>query len=218
MTSLFEEGYEAVFIGTGAGLPMFMHIEGENLNGVFSANEYLTRVNLMKAYRDDYDTPVYRAKTVAVVGGGNVAMDSARCAKRLGADTVYIVYRRSEQEMPARGRRGPPREGRGGSFSNSCATPVRILGDDKGWVKGIECVEMELGRAGRIGQARPIPKEGSEFTLDVDCVVMAIGTSSNPTVTRATGGLETTRRGCIVADEEIGQKRRSRACTREATP
>ena len=201
---LFEEGYEAVFIGTGAGLPMFMHIEGENLNGVFSANEYLTRVNLMKAYRDDYDTPVYRAKTVAVVGGGNVAMDSARCAKRLGADTVYIVYRRSEQEMPARAEEVHHAKEEGIVFKLLC-NPVRILGDDKGWVNGIECVEMELGEPDASGRRRPIPKEGSEFTLDVDCVVMAIGTSPNPTVTKATSGLEVNKRGCIVADEETGQ-------------
>ncbi|MFZ5975004.1 MAG: NADPH-dependent glutamate synthase [Bacillota bacterium] len=200
---LFEEGFEAVFIGTGAGLPMFMNIPGENLNGVFSANEFLTRINLMKAYRDDYDTPVFRARNVAVVGGGNVAMDSARCAKRLGAENVYIVYRRSEKEMPARAEEVHHAKEEGIIFRLLC-NPVRILGDDKGWVKGMECVEMELGEPDASGRRRPVEKQGSEFTLDVDCVVMAIGTSPNPTVTKSTSGLETNKRGCIVADEETG--------------
>lgn len=201
---LFEEGFEAVFIGTGAGLPTFMNIEGENLNGVFSANEYLTRINLMKAYKDGYDTPIFRAKSVAVVGGGNVAMDAARCAKRMGAENVYIVYRRSEVELPARKEEVHHAKEEGIIFKLLC-NPVRILGDDQGWVKSIECVEMELGEPDASGRRRPVEKPGSEFTLDVDGVIMAIGTSPNPIIKKTTEGLETNRRGCIVADEETGQ-------------
>ncbi len=201
---LFEEGFEAIFIGTGAGLPAFMNIPGENLNGVFSANEFLTRINLMKAYKDGYDTPIFRPKSVAVVGGGNVAMDAARCARRMGAETVYIVYRRSEVELPARAEEVHHAKEEGIIFKLLC-NPVRILGDDKGRVKGIECVEMELGEPDASGRRRPVEKPGSGFTLDVDGVIMAIGTSPNPILKKTTQGLETNKRGCIVADEETGQ-------------
>jgi glutamate synthase (NADPH/NADH) small chain len=201
---LFEEGFEAIFIGTGAGLPAFMNIPGENLNGVFSANEFLTRINLMKAYKEGYDTPIFRPKSVAVVGGGNVAMDAARCARRMGAETVYIVYRRSEVELPARAEEVHHAREEGIIFKLLC-NPVRILGDEKGWVRGIECIEMELGEPDASGRRRPVEKPGSEFTLDVDGVIMAIGTSPNPILKKTTQGLETNKRGCIVADEETGQ-------------
>lgn len=201
---LFEEGFEAIFIGTGAGLPAFMNIPGENLNGVFSANEFLTRINLMKAYKEGYDTPIFRPKSVAVVGGGNVAMDAARCARRMGAETVYIVYRRSEVELPARAEEVHHAKEEGIIFKLLC-NPVRILGDDRGWVRGIECIEMELGEPDASGRRRPVEKPGSEFTLDVDGVIMAIGTSPNPILKKTTQGLETNKRGCIVADEETGQ-------------
>lgn len=197
---LFEQGFEAVYIATGAGLPMFMNIEGENLNGVFSANEYLTRINLMKAYDPEYDTPIIKSKKVAVVGGGNVAMDAARCAKRLGAE-VYVIYRRSEEEMPARLEEVHHAKEEDINFKLLC-NPVRILGDDEGWVKGIECVEMELGEPDASGRRRPIEKKGSNFEIDVDTVIMSIGTSPNPIIKNTTEGLETNKWGCIVADDE----------------
>lgn len=197
---LFEQGYEAVFIGSGAGLPSFMNIPGENLLGVYSANEYLTRINLMKAYREGYDTPVAKSRRVAVVGGGNVAMDAARCAKRMGADEVYIVYRRSEVELPARAEEvhHAKEEGIIFKFLNN---PVQILGDENGRVKTIECVEMELGEPDASGRRRPIEKQGSNFTIDVDTVIMAIGTSPNPLIRSTTSGLEANKKGCLVADE-----------------
>ncbi|MDE7381784.1 MAG: NADPH-dependent glutamate synthase [Muribaculaceae bacterium] len=195
-----EEGYDAVFIGSGAGLPRFMGIEGENLNGVFSANEFLTRANLMHAYDDSYDTPIYTGKRVVVVGGGNVAMDAVRTAKRLGAD-AYIVYRRSEAELPARVEEVHHAKEEGVVF-NMLTNPVRILGDEKGWVKGIECVRMELGEPDESGRRSPVAVEGSEFVIDTDVVIMALGTSPNPLIRDTTDGLDTNRRGCIVADEE----------------
>jgi glutamate synthase (NADPH/NADH) small chain len=200
---LFEEGFEAVFIGTGAGLPMFMHIPGENLNGVFSANEFLTRINLMKAYRDDYDTPIMQFKNVAVVGGGNVAMDSARCAQRLGAEKVYIVYRRSMVELPARQEEVHHAMEEGIDFK-LLTNPTQIIGDEKGYVKGIECIEMELGEPDASGRRRPVEKKGSEFILDVDAVIMAIGTSPNPIMKDNTEGLAVNKKGGIIADEETG--------------
>ena len=186
---LFDEGFEAVFIGTGAGLPRFMNIPGENLNGVFSANEFLTRINLMKAYREGADTPVMRPKKVAVVGGGNVAMDAARCALRLGADEVSIVYRRSEAELPARAEEVEHAKEEGIVF-RLLTNPVRIIGDENMFVRGIECVRMELGEPDASGRRRPVAVEGSEFTLDVDCVIMAIGTSPNPLIRTTTPGLD----------------------------
>jgi glutamate synthase (NADPH/NADH) small chain len=200
---LFEEGFEAVFIGTGAGLPMFMHIPGENLNGVFSANEFLTRINLMKAYRADYDTPIMKFTNVAVVGGGNVAMDSARCAQRLGAEKVYIVYRRSMVELPARQEEVHHAMEEGIDFK-LLTNPTQILGDEKGYVKGIECIEMELGEPDASGRRRPVEKKGSEFILDVDAVIMAIGTSPNPIMKDNTEGLAVNKKGGIIADEETG--------------
>ncbi|MGI6349960.1 MAG: NADPH-dependent glutamate synthase [Eubacteriaceae bacterium] len=198
-----EEGFDAIFIGTGAGLPMFMHIPGENYNGVFSANEYLTRTNLMKAYSEEAATPMIRFKKVAVVGGGNVAMDSARCAQRLGADTVYIVYRRSMEEMPARQEEVHHAIEEGIVF-NILTNPTQIIGDDKGYVKGIECIKMELGEPDASGRRRPIPIEGSEFVLDVDAVIMALGTNPNPIISDNTPDLEVNKKGCILADEETG--------------
>lgn len=198
---LFEMGYESVFIGSGAGLPRFMNIPGENLKGVYSANEFLTRTNLMKAYKEDSDTPIKQSKSVAVVGGGNVAMDAARCAKRLGAENVYIVYRRSEAEMPARNEEIEHAKEEGIIFKN-LTNPVEIIGDEHKFVKGMKCVEMELGEPDASGRRRPIVKEGSEFVLDVDCVVMSIGTSPNPLIKSTTPGLETNKHGCIVANEE----------------
>ena len=199
---LFEEGYEAIFVGSGAGLPNFMNIPGENLKGVYSANEYLTRVNLMKAYKEKTNTPIHNSKSVAVFGGGNVAMDAARCAKRLGADTVYIVYRRSEAEMPARHEEVEHAKEEGIIFKN-LTNPVQILGQE-GWVIGVECVEMELGEADESGRRSPVVKEGSNFVLDIDCAIMAIGTSPNPLIRSTTKGLETNRRGCIITEEETG--------------
>ncbi|HOP71953.1 NADPH-dependent glutamate synthase [Thermoclostridium caenicola] len=205
---LFEEGYEAVFIGSGAGLPMFMGIPGENLNGVYSANEFLTRINLMKAYKfPEADTPVFRGRNVAVVGGGNVAMDAARSAKRLGADNVYIVYRRSEAEMPARLEEVHHAKEEGIIFK-LLTNPTRILGDEKGWVRGMECVEMALGEPDASGRRRPVPKEGSEHVLEVDTVIIAIGTSPNPLIRSTTTGLETNKKGCIVVDENTCQTSR----------
>ena len=196
-----EGGYECVFIGTGAGLPKFMGIEGENLNGVYSANEFLTRVNLMKAYREDSATPIMRAKRVAVVGGGNVAMDAARCAKRLGAEEVYIVYRRSEEELPARKEEVEHAKEEGIIF-RLLNNPVRILPDEKKFVGGIECVEMELGEPDASGRRRPVEKKGSNFVLPVDAVVIAIGTSPNPLLRSTTPGLDTQKWGGIIVDEK----------------
>ena len=203
---LFDEGYEAVFIGSGAGLPMFMHIPGENLLGVYSANEYLTRINLMKAYLPEYDTPIKRAKRVAVVGGGNVAMDAARCAKRMGADEVYIVYRRSMEELPARKEEVHHAQEEEIVFK-LLNNPVAVLGDESGHVKGIECVKMELGEPDERGRRRPVEIKDSNFVLDVDAVIMAIGTSPNPLIKSTTEGLETNKKGCIVADETAATSR-----------
>ena len=197
-----EYGFEAVFIGTGAGLPKFMRIPGENLKGVYSANEFLTRTNLMKAYQEGSATPVMKAKRVAVVGGGNVAMDAARCAKRLGAD-VTIVYRRSEKELPARAEEVEHAKEEGIVFK-LLNNPVRILGDDKFNVTGIECIQMTLGEPDESGRRRPVEKPGSEFTIDVDCVIMAIGTSPNPLIKSTTEGLKTESWGGIIVDEATG--------------
>ena len=199
--SLFErEGFSAVFIGSGAGLPRFMNIPGENLNGVFSANEFLTRNNLMDAYRDDYLTPVMHAKKVVVVGGGNVAMDAARTALRLGAE-VTIVYRRTEVELPARREEVHHAKEEGVNFM-MLSNPVEIIGDGKGWVNGIRCIRMELGEPDESGRRSPVPVPGSEFEIEADSVIMALGTSPNPLIARTTAGLDTTRRGCLVADED----------------
>ena len=200
---LDEEGFEAVFIGSGAGLPMFMGIPGENANGVFSANEYLTRSNLMKAFRDDYDTPIVAGKKVAVVGGGNVAMDAARTALRLGAD-VHIVYRRSEAELPARAEEVHHAKEEGIIF-NLLTNPIEILTDDNGWVNGMKCIKMELGEPDASGRRRPVAIEGSEFVIEVDTVIMSLGTSPNPLISATTRGLETNRRKCIVAEESNGK-------------
>ena len=196
---LDKEGFSAVFIGSGAGLPRFMNIPGENLNGVFSANEFLTRNNLMKAYRHDYLTPVYTGRKVVVVGGGNVAMDAARTALRLGAETT-IVYRRTENELPARREEVHHAKEEGIEF-RMLTNPVEILGDEKGWVRGIRCIRMELGEPDESGRRSPVPVPGSEFEIDTDSVIMALGTSPNPLIARTTSGLETNRRGCIVADD-----------------
>lgn len=203
---LFEEGFEAVFIGTGAGLPQFMNIPGENLLGVYSANEYLTRINLMKAYLPEYDTPIKRAKRVAVVGGGNVAMDAARCAKRMGADEVYIVYRRSMDELPARKEEVHHAMEEEIVFK-LLTNPVRIIGDENGRVKGIECVSMELGEPDESGRRRPVEIKDSNFIIDVEAVIMAIGTSPNPLIKSTTNGLETNKKGCIIADETTATSR-----------
>ena len=200
---LLEQGYEAVFIGSGAGLPRFMNIPGENLKGVYSANEFLTRVNLMKAYQPGSDTPIEHAKRVAVVGGGNVAMDAARCAKRLGAEEVFIVYRRSEKELPARAEEVEHAKEEGIVF-HLLNNPTQILGDENGNVKGMECIRMELGEPDASGRRRPVEVPGSEFTLDVDCVIMAIGTSPNPLIKATTQGLETQKWGGIIVNEETG--------------
>ncbi|MEW6771629.1 MAG: NADPH-dependent glutamate synthase [Bacillota bacterium] len=205
---LFAQGYDAVFIGTGAGLPVFLRIPGENLNGVMSANEFLTRVNLMKGYRfPEYDTPVKVGRRVAVVGGGNVAMDAARCALRLGAEKVYIVYRRSEEEMPARREEVHHAKEEGIEF-RLLTNPVRILGDDAGWVRAMECVAMELGEPDASGRRKPLCKPGSEHIVDVETVIMALGTTPNPLIARTTPGLELTRFGGIVANEATGQTSR----------
>lgn len=194
-----DEGFEAVFIGSGAGLPRFMGIEGENLNGVVSANEFLTRANLMRAYDDEYDTPIYVGKRVAVVGGGNVAMDAVRTAKRLGAEAT-IIYRRSEAELPARREEVHHAKGEGIEF-RMLTNPTRVIGDEKGWVTGLSCVEMELGEPDESGRRSPVVKQGSDFIVECDVVIMALGTSPNPLLKSTTKGLETNRRGCIVADE-----------------
>ena len=196
---LDKEGFSAVFIGSGAGLPRFMNIPGENLNGVFSANEFLTRNNLMKAYRHDYLTPVYTGRKVVVVGGGNVAMDAARTALRLGAETT-IVYRRTENELPARREEVHHAKEEGIEF-RMLTNPVEILSDEKGWVRGIRCIRMELGEPDESGRRSPVPVPGSEFEIETDSVIMALGTSPNPLIARTTSGLETNRRGCIVADD-----------------
>ena len=198
-----NEGFEAVFVGTGAGLPNFMNIPGENLNGVYSANEFLTRVNLMKAYDPSYDTPIYFGSHVAVVGGGNVAMDAARAAKRLGAEHVSIVYRRSEQEMPARVEEVHHAKEEGINF-HLLTNPTQILGE-KGWVKGMECVKMQLSDPGTDGRRRPVVIPGSEYILDTTSVIIAIGTSPNPLIKSTTYGLDTNKWGCIIADTETGQ-------------
>ena len=198
-----EEGFEAVFIGSGAGLPKFMGIPGENANGVFSANEYLTRNNLMKAFREDYDTPIVAGKKVAVVGGGNVAMDAARTALRLGAE-VHIVYRRSEAELPARVEEVHHAKEEGIDFKLLC-NPVRILGNGEGWATEVECIRMELGEPDESGRRRPVEIEGSEFVLDVDTVIMSLGTSPNPLISSTTKGLDINKRKCIVAEEETGK-------------
>ncbi len=200
---LDEEGFDAVFIGSGAGLPKFMGIPGEQANGVFSANEYLTRSNLMKAFDEESTTPIMRGRKVAVVGGGNVAMDAARTALRLGAE-VHIVYRRSEEELPARVEEVHHAKEEGIIF-NLLTNPVEILADEKGWVRGIRCIKMELGEPDASGRRRPIEVLGSEFEIDVDTVIMSLGTSPNPLISSTTEGLETNKWKCIVADEEFGK-------------
>ena len=197
---LDEEGYDAVFIGSGAGLPRFMGIEGENLNGVVSANEFLTRTNLMHAYDEEYDTPIYAGRRAVVVGGGNVAMDAVRTAKRLGAEAT-IVYRRSEVELPARVEEVHHAKEEGIEF-RMLTNPIEVLGTDKGWVRAVRCVEMELGEPDESGRRSPVVKEGSEFEIECDVVIMALGTSPNPLIAATTDGLETNRRGCMVADDE----------------
>ena len=196
---LDEMGFKAVFIGTGAGLPKFMGIPGENLCGVFSANEFLTRNNLMCAWREDYLTPIHAGRKVCVVGGGNVAMDAARTALRLGAE-VHIVYRRTEAELPAR-REEVHHAKQEGIVFDLLTNPVEILGDERGWVKSLRCIRMELGEPDASGRRSPVPVAGSEFEISADTVIMALGTSSNPLIASTTSGLETTRRGCLVADE-----------------
>ncbi len=198
---LFEMGYKAIFVGSGAGLPMFMHIEGEALKGVMSANEYLTRINLMKAYNEENDTPVIVSKAVAVVGGGNVAMDAARCAKRLGAEHVYIVYRRGEAEMPARLEELHHAKEEGIELCTLC-NPTRILDDGNGRVGAMECIRMELGEPDASGRRRPVAIEGSEFELPVDTVIMSLGTSPNPLIRSTTPGLETNKKGCLIVNED----------------
>ena len=200
---LFEMGYKAIFIGSGAGLPSFMGIEGEDLIGVYSANEYLTRTNLMKAYLDDYDTPIIKSKSVAVVGGGNVAMDAARCAKRLGAENVYIVYRRGMEEMPARKEEVHHAKEEGIIF-DLLQNPTEILVDENGWVKGVRIIKMELGEPDASGRRSPVEIPGSEYEMDCDTVIMSLGTSPNPLISSTTKGLETNRRKCIVATEDTG--------------
>ncbi len=198
---LTEEGFEAVFLGSGAGLPRFLGIPGENLLGVYSANEYLTRINLMKAYREDYDTPIKHHKCVAVVGAGNVAMDAARCAKRLGAEHVYVVYRRGMEEVPARKEEVHHAQEEEVEFK-LLTNPVRVIGDEKGYVTGIECIKMELGEPDEKGRRRPMPVEGSNFVLEVDAMIDALGTSPNPLLRMTTPGLEADKHGCLIADEK----------------
>ena len=199
---IIDMGYDAVFIGSGAGLPMFMGIEGEGAVGVYSANEFLTRINLMKAYLDEYDTPIKHAKSVAVVGGGNVAMDAARSAKRLGAEHVYIIYRRSEAEMPARKEEVHHAKEEEIEFKLLC-NPTKIITDENSRVTGIECVKMQLGEPDASGRRRPEVIENSEFVIDVDSVIMALGTSPNPLIRNTSSGIEANRRGCLIVDENM---------------
>jgi len=202
---LLNNDYDAVFLGTGAGLPMFLNIPGENANGIYSANEWLTRTNLMKAYLfPNYDTPLKVGKKVAVIGGGNVAMDGARCALRLGAEEVYIVYRRSEAELPAR-REEVGNAMEEGIIFKFLTNPTRFLDDGKGWVNGMECIEMELGEPDASGRRRPIAKKGSEFVMKIDTAVVALGTTPNPLIASTTEGLKTTSHGTVVADESTGK-------------
>ncbi len=203
---LFEEGFEAVFVGSGAGLPKFMNIPGESLLGVYSANEYLTRINLMKAYLDEYDTPIKRAKRIAVVGGGNVAMDAARCAKRMGADEVYVIYRRSMEELPARAEEVHHAIEEEINFQ-LLNNPVEIVGDENGKVCGIKCIKMELGEPDESGRRRPVEVAGSEHIIEVDAVIMSIGTSPNPLIASTTEGLDVNKWGCIMADDEFATSR-----------
>ena len=198
---LFEDGYEAIYVGSGAGLPSFMGINGEFLNGVYSANEYLTRVNLMKAYKDEYDTPAYKAKNVCVIGGGNVAMDAARCAMRMGADKVTIVYRRTEKELPARLEEIEHAKEEGVEFS-FLTSPIEIIGDENGWVKSLKCEKMKLSEPDASGRAKPIRIDESEFEIDFDCVIMAIGNTPNPLIARTTNGLEVNKKGGIIVTDE----------------
>ena len=200
---LSEEGFDAVFVGSGAGLPKFMGIPGENANGVFSANEYLTRNNLMKAFKEDYDTPIVGGKKVAVVGGGNVAMDAARTALRLGAE-VHIVYRRSEEELPARVEEVHHAKEEGVIF-DLLTNPTEILVDENGWVKGMKCVKMELGEADASGRRRPVEVADSEFEMELDTVIMSLGTSPNPLISSTTEGLEVNKWKCIIAEEANGK-------------
>ena len=202
-----DYGFEAVYVASGAGLPRFMGIPGESLNGVYSANEYLTRVNLMKAYKEDSRTPIMKSKSVAVVGGGNVAMDAARCAKRLGAENVYIVYRRGMAELPARKEEVEHAEEEGIIFKTLC-NPVAIHPDEDGFVHSMTCIEMELGEPDASGRRRPIEKQGSEFELEVDTVIMSLGTSPNPLIRSTTPGLETNKHGCIVTEGDEGKTSR----------
>ena len=197
--ALQEEGFEAIFIGSGAGLPNFMNLEGENLKGVYSANEFLTRINLMKAYKEDSPTPIQHPKKCVVVGGGNVAMDAARSAKRMGAE-VHIVYRRSLEELPARKEEVEHAMEEGIIFDLLC-NPVKVLGDDSGWINGMECIRMELGEPDASGRRRPVEIPGSEFVIDCDCMIMSIGTSPNPLIRSTTEGLEVNRKGCLIVDE-----------------
>ena len=207
---LLKDSYEAVFLGTGAGLPMFLGCPGENLNGIYSANEFLTRVNLMKAYQfPEYDTPVRIGRQVAVIGGGNVAMDSARCALRLGAEKVYIIYRRSEVELPAR-REEVENAKEEGIIFKLLTNPKQFIGDEKNNVCQMECYEMELGEPDESGRRRPVVKEGSEFKIDVDVAIIALGTTPNPLIAQTTPGLETGNRGTVVADEEAGRTKKDK--------
>ena len=200
MDELFEMGYEAVFVGTGAGLPRFMGIDGEGLIGVYSANEYLTRINLMKAYRKEYATPIMKSQKVAVVGGGNVAMDAARSALRIGAKKVYVVYRRSMDELPARKEEVHHAMEEGVEFL-TLNNPVELLGDDNGRVRAVVCRKMELGEPDESGRRSPVAIEGSDYELEVDTVIMAIGTSPNPLIRNTTPGLDTNKRGCLIVDD-----------------
>lgn len=210
LDELMDDGYEAIFVGSGAGLPSFMNIPGENLNGVYSANEFLTRVNLMKAYKyPESDTPVKVGKNVAVIGGGNVAMDAARCAKRLGAENVYIIYRRSEVELPARLEEVHHAKEEGIQLK-LLTNPSRVIGTEKGWVGGIECLTMELGEPDASGRRRPVEMKGSEHTIDVDIIIVAIGTSPNPLIKMTTPGLKVQKWGGIIIDEDTGAT--SREC------
>ncbi len=213
---LEEEGFEAVYIATGAGLPSFMGIEGEGLNGVYSANEYLTRINLMKAFKEDYETPIQKSNKVAIVGGGNVAMDAARCAKRVGAENVYIVYRRDRESMPARLEEIHHAEEEEIELK-LLINPVKIIGDDNGNVVGMECLKMELGEPDESGRRRPKAIEGSNFILDVDTVIMSIGTSPNPLVAEVTEGIEVNKRGCIVVDDKMKTTRNNTFAGGDAT-